>query len=289
MNTPHEKPVDILLIKNGAEAPTEARALADLMKELPILCTPATSLREGMEMLYKKQYDLIMIDTVLPDSTGINAVMQICGAAPFLPVIALVKPESEELGEETIMAGAQDYLVHGSIHPDVFARSIRYSREKHQLKEALKSMSLIDPLTGLYTQSGFLAAATPQVKMAARNNRPSLVFHATVTGHDQILEKLGAHERDNAFCCMARVLHKVFRASDILGRYEFDEFAVFAPEASAQYGDIIIQRLIRKLEDSKVKEGWPFQFGVRAGYLQPVTDGEFTLDELVRKARVLAK
>jgi two-component system cell cycle response regulator len=289
MNAPHEKPVDILLIKNGEESPAEARALADLMKDLPILCTAAASLRAGMEALYKKPYDLILLDTVLPDSSGLNAVAQICGAAPFLPVIALIKPESEDLGEDAIMAGAQDYLMHGSIAPDVFARSIRYSRERHQLKEALKSMSLIDPLTGLYTQSGFLAAATPQIKMAARNNRASLVFHVTMLGHDKILDTLGAHERDTAIFCLARILHKVFRASDIIGRYEFDEFAVFASDASAENGDPISRRLDRKIEEARVKEGWPFHFGVRTGYLMPVASGEFTLDELVGKARLLAK
>ena len=72
--------------------------------------------------------------------------------APDVPIIVLTDVSDESLGVTTVQGGAQDYLVKDEVTPGLLARAVRHAIERHQLLSALRSLSLIDDLTGLYNR-----------------------------------------------------------------------------------------------------------------------------------------
>jgi MinD-like ATPase involved in chromosome partitioning or flagellar assembly len=68
----------------------------------------------------------------LPDSRGLDTFTRLHAAAKGLPVIVLTGLDDEDLALKAVRAGAQDYMVKGSISAKTLARSVRFAVERHK-------------------------------------------------------------------------------------------------------------------------------------------------------------
>ena len=103
--------------------------------------------------------------------------------------------------------------------------------ERKRAEEALRSMSLTDPLTGLYNRRGILTLADQQIKMAVRLQRRLMLLYADLNHLKLINDTHGHAAGDAALVETARILQETFRESDIIARMGGDEFLVFALES----------------------------------------------------------
>ncbi len=128
----------ILLIEDN---PGDARLIKEMLAEAPAarlqLTHVATNLEEAMGIIDTGEVDLVLLDMTLPDSTGIETFSKAHAHAPLVPIIVLSGLDDEELAEQTVHAGAQDYLVKGHIDGQLLARSIRYAVERSHIEQAL--------------------------------------------------------------------------------------------------------------------------------------------------------
>lgn len=97
----------------------------------------APSLATAINLLGSHQIDLILLDLNLPDSHGLETFAKIQRIAPELPVIILSGVSDEALAVESVRAGAQDYVVKGSMSVQVLVRAARYALERKQLQRQL--------------------------------------------------------------------------------------------------------------------------------------------------------
>ena len=102
------------------------------------LLSVAVRLSAGLELLANNDFDIIIIDLTLPDSSGINTYKEVYAAAAEKPIIVLTGYEDESVGINTVKLGAQDFLIKGKIGSKSLHRSINYSIERSKL---LKSLS----------------------------------------------------------------------------------------------------------------------------------------------------
>ena len=72
----------------------------------------------------------VLLDLGLPDSDGDAAVRHVVRQAPEAAVVVLTGIDDEERGIRAMAAGAQDYLVKGSVDGRDLVRSIRYAIER---------------------------------------------------------------------------------------------------------------------------------------------------------------
>ncbi len=86
--------------------------------------------------------DCVLLDLGLPDASGIDAVARLRAQMPAVPLIVLTGLDDEAAGASAMQAGAQDYLVKGSVGGDQLARSIRYSIGRRQAEEAERDLLL---------------------------------------------------------------------------------------------------------------------------------------------------
>ncbi len=131
------------------------------------------------------------MDLDLPDSEDLGTFERAYAFAPDVPIVVLTGMEDEEMALDMVKSGAQDYLVKGEVGPDLLLRSIRYAVERHHLTSALRSLSLIDDLTGLYNRRGFSDLGEQHLKLARRTARAVLLVYVDVDDLKTINDTLG--------------------------------------------------------------------------------------------------
>ena len=97
----------------------------------------ARTLGDAITLLGSIKVDVILLDLNLPDSRGLETFAKIQRIAPGLPVIILSGLADEALAVESVRAGAQDYVVKGSMSVPVLVRAVRYALERTQLQRQL--------------------------------------------------------------------------------------------------------------------------------------------------------
>lgn len=95
-------------------------------------------LSTALKFIQEQSFDLILSDLTLPDSDGITTINRLREHAASIPIAVLSFRKDEKLALQVIKAGAQDYLVKGSLTEGALARVIRYSIERKKLEESSK-------------------------------------------------------------------------------------------------------------------------------------------------------
>lgn len=242
----------ILLIEDNAR---HADMLRDAMGDagaafagaIPYELSHVTGLGAGLAALAAGGVDLALLDLSLPDAHGLDALLRVRELHPDVPVIALIGQNDETLAGQALQAGAQDYLTKGKVGGSLLSRSIRYAVQLNRLQMALRSLSFIDNLTGLYNRRGFVTLAEPHVRLAQRMKTGFLIGSADVAGLGTINTEAGAGEGDTVLRETADILRRTFRDSDLIARLEGGAYAVLAPEATLEKAPIIVARMQQHL------------------------------------------
>src|SRR5690349_689330 len=93
----------------------------------------ARRLEEAIDILQRNEPDLIFLDLSLPDSEGINSFIRINELAQHISIIVLSGLSDTQIALNTIVLGAQDYLVKGEFDEKLLSKSIQYSIERKKI------------------------------------------------------------------------------------------------------------------------------------------------------------
>jgi diguanylate cyclase (GGDEF)-like protein/PAS domain S-box-containing protein len=132
--------------------------------------------------------------------------------------------------------------------PAYYSSVMRDITDRKQAEAALRSLSLVDELTGLYNRRGFLTVAGPALARARERSAPVLVFYMDVDDFKQVNDAHGHGEGDAALVAVADVLRATFRESDVVGRLGGDEFVAFAVHGSGMDSARIARAVVARLQ-----------------------------------------
>ena len=138
------KIIEVLLFEDN---PGDAGLLEEILEESNNLyeLKVVESLEEGLDALNNVHFDIILLDLGLPDSDGINTLIDVNKISPNTPIIVLTGLNDEELGILAMKRGAQDYLIKKEIDGKLLTRSIRYAiARKKSEKQYLTLFNSID-------------------------------------------------------------------------------------------------------------------------------------------------
>ncbi len=95
-----------------------------------------TRLSEAIERLDKTCFDVVLLDLGLPESFGLETLIQMRAQAAHVPIIVLTG-QDETLSINALQHGAEDYLVKERINRGALRRCLRYAIERKKIQEAL--------------------------------------------------------------------------------------------------------------------------------------------------------
>jgi signal transduction histidine kinase len=133
----------------------------------------AESFQQAVTLLSNLRFDAILLDLTLPDAQGVDTFYCLRTITPDLPILILSGLDDEYVALKAVQAGAQDYLLKGSIDENLIGRSIHYAvernitfRELRDLKESalradrMKSEFLLKLCSDLSDGARFLIGST---------------------------------------------------------------------------------------------------------------------------------
>jgi len=85
-------------------------SLKDSLKDAHVVTTVETG-EEALELIKKRDFDILIVDVRLPGKTGIEVIREVKQAKPYIRSIVITAFPSVELAVEAMKQGAVDYLV----------------------------------------------------------------------------------------------------------------------------------------------------------------------------------
>lgn len=127
--------------------------------------------KEGLDASTKNQYDLLLLDIMLPDINGIEILKQVKqnSFSKNMPVVMLTNLGQDSVIKEGFTLGAEGYLIKASFTPDQVVQEATNILNQAQAKNAIpqNSATLETPQSQTAAEVSSPQATTPQVMPTA--------------------------------------------------------------------------------------------------------------------------
>lgn len=161
-------------------------------------------------------------------------------AGYFVIGIGDITPESRQsslISVSLALAGLMSSL-------SAFNREVQH-RSERELASRLEVEATRDPLTNALNRRAFDAALEWEIARANRYRRPLSVLFIDVDNLKQANDTFGHEYGDAVLVDVVRMLSRLARRADVVGRWGGDEFAVFLTETSVADAAELAERLTR--------------------------------------------
>ena len=171
--------VRLLLVEDNPGDADLVREMLDSTSEAKFELVHAERLSKGLALLAGGGCDVVLLDLGLPDSSGLDTFYELHAAVPWIPVVVLTGSTDGEIGIQAVAAGAQDFLVKGTIDGPTLVRRIRYALERKRAERT----------TADIRERG-REMAELVISAGSETTMPGLVYDGMVSCSPQVLANL---------------------------------------------------------------------------------------------------
>ena len=240
------------------------------------------------ELLDREVPDLLAVAPRLSDADGFSVVRMVRQDPRFhlLPTI-VVGPPSADDQMEALRAGADDFLSDAAPDEVVLQTVITRAERGRRLREMLHR----DELTGLLNHGALMEELEYAVDYGRRHGGPLAFVVFDLDRFGEVHERFGQAVGDQVLLHVANVFRSNVRASDVIGRFGGEEFAMILRGVGATGAAVLADKLRRVLGEqaATTAEGMIIPLNVSVGWAAHPVDG-ITAGELAHAAmRALRK
>ncbi len=137
-------PLGILLVEDD---PGEARRVVEALGEVPEASFSVDTVHDiaaARRHLSDHAVEAVLLGLSSPNRRGNEAVAELRGSAPRVPIVALTSHEDEQTALDAFKLGAQEYLVKGQIDPLSLGRAIRSAIQRKLVEEDFKRFNGVE-------------------------------------------------------------------------------------------------------------------------------------------------
>lgn len=253
--------------------------------------------REALEIFRKGYYPIVMTDWIMPEMSG----LELCRAirdddsGRYTYIIILTSLDSKNDIIAGLEAGADEYLVKPAHQAELVSRlktakrilNLEFSQQRYI--ETIKNLSLVDPVSGVFSRRYMDERIQQEIKRAYRYERSLSVILVGINMFEQIVVTHGHFAGDVILKnCAESLIESVRKDVDWVARYGQDSFAVIMPETDSAGAMIVAKRLrlriaslVNEMYDKELKV--TASFGV-SGFTASQQKLGFSSDILLEKA-----
>ena len=125
--------ISILLVEGSPKERTLIQEYLAATPSFQCSLTEAESLEAALSLIEHDDFDVVLLDLELPDSSGLNTARRIITELRETAVIVLSNPQDEELARQAVRYGTEDYIQKRFLSEAMLVKSIRYAMERKKI------------------------------------------------------------------------------------------------------------------------------------------------------------
>ncbi len=218
-------PVSVLLVDDHAlTAEIYATILRGAGMHVRVMKAPA----DAIMAIDDAVPDLILMDMHMPGTDGIELARMIRQSKghDLIPILFLSGEQDENRRMAARRCGGDDFIPK-TVAPERLVSIVEMRAERSR---ALRSLVQRDSLTGLLNHARFKERAARELSRGLRDGCGASLAMIDIDHFKQVNDRFGHPVGDKVLRTLARVLTGRLRATDIVGRYGGEEFAVLLPD-----------------------------------------------------------
>jgi two-component system cell cycle response regulator len=270
---------DILLIDDDVEL---VAYLKESLEKQNYYVSIALSAERGLKIFYETRPDLILLDILLPDISGIEVLSQIIGKAKKerIPIIIISGEYSKSTQMHAYSLGVMDFIPK-PVDIDLFLVLIK---NRFQLKKEWQESIIVDDLTGAFNRKHFNQVMKQLIGDFKRTNRVFTLALIDLDYFKRINDTYGHLIGDEVLQVFSELVQNSIRMEDTFCRYGGEEFAVFFPHTDAASAMLVVQRIQERFATTDfLAKNETFNVTISSG-ISEVTEAENIADNLVEEA-----
>ncbi len=252
-------------------------------------CLGAEDAEEANALLSSQSVDILIVNLQMEHMDGLDFIESVKKQWD-VDVIAMTLYPGDYTYEFVVSRGASDFITKPVRYPELLLRIRRLAnerqlrREREEMIERLKILSITDDLTQLYNSRHFHRQIVMEVERANRYHHSLSLLMIDVDHFKSFNDRFGHLNGDNALAHVGFLLKSSLRAMDSAYRYGGEEFAVILPVTTGEEAIVVAERIRLKVEKSPVTldDGTSVPVTLSIGVADYVS-GE-TADRLIRRA-----
>lgn len=245
----------ILIADSNSSDSIEARSILSMFNyEVSV----ATTIEQALTMAGKHQFDAVLVSIELQGSGfALSQDLRELPGNSDVPIAFSTRSESDNalLMEAQFYGGL--FLIHKPYNESQLLAQLSTMVRIKQLQDELKNkmteldrLASTDPLTGLYNRRFFYQRMEEEISRASRSMSPISLVYLDIDLFKAINDTYGHQAGDTVLKQVARIMTRLLRKSDVLGRIGGEEFLILLPDTDGPGSQVIADRLCKRVENT---------------------------------------
>jgi diguanylate cyclase (GGDEF)-like protein len=219
--------------------------LTRFLAKMGCLIEAAANGEEAVRKVRENHFDLVLLDLVLPEMSGQEALESIMELDPGIPVIIITAHGSTESAVEFLKNGAIDYITK-PVHFEEFKFRINRALEEIRLKQH----AITDLKTQLFDHHYFINRLGEELQRAERYGHSISLLMIDLDDFKVFNDTFGHPAGDGVLRQVGTVLKSATRECDIPCRFGGEEFSVILPETDSVGAVNVAKKIKENIENA---------------------------------------
>jgi diguanylate cyclase (GGDEF)-like protein len=240
------------------DAPDTLEIIQKLLQYEGYDVTMASTGEEGVKKVEEERPDVVLMDISLPGIDGTEALRRIRIINPHQCVVMLTAFATVDNAVYALKEGASDFVKKPFENEHLIhivnqcLEQYKTLREKENLEEEVRRLSITDDLTGLYNHRHFFKTLEAELARLKRQKTSLSLLMFDLDNFKKYNDLYGHLEGDRVLKTVGEIVKYSIRSNVDSGyRYGGDEFTVLLIGASADRARAIAERIRSSIEQTK--------------------------------------